>query len=193
MLTFIILSFFSSAQNINNLSAGNNNINLSAGAQLLFRNVKTKLSIGEKNKIFSDLNLEVSKDKKEFIADGFSIETHVYPTDMNKDSIEEIFVVLSSIPVYGNAGEQFFLYVKNPSGEYQRQPKIDGGVAAFLSTQSFNYNDILIHLQGTKYSVWKWNGQNYIHDKNIKNKELRRMKSTPVSEFSKNYTTTFKN
>ena len=191
-LALIVSSFFSIAQNKINSAAGADKTNLSDGTQLLFKNTKSKLSIEEKNKLFENLNLELSKDKKEFVADGFSLEAHIYPTDMNKDGTEEIFVVLASAALYGNVGKTFFLYMKNSLGEYRQQPKIGGGIPTILSTKNLEYNDILIGLPGMEFPVWRWNGKNYIFYKNIKNEAMEKMASTQIEDFSKSYTSTIK-
>ena len=185
-------SFFSIAQNKIISAAGIDKTNLSDGAQLLFKTTKSKLNIEEKNKLFKNLNLELSNNKKEFVADGFSLEAHVYTTDMNKDGTEEIFVVLASAALYSNVGETFFLYMKNTSGEYRRQPKIGGGVPTILFTKNLGYNDILIGLPGMEFPVWRWSGNNYIFYKNIKNEALEKITSTQIEDFSKSYAGTIK-
>ena len=75
---------------------------LSEGAKLLFKDVKTKLTDAQKDHIFTKLQLKLSKDKKTFMIDEYTVSVSVFPTDMNKDGVEEVFVVLGSGALFDN-------------------------------------------------------------------------------------------
>ncbi|HEY5408163.1 MAG TPA: hypothetical protein VIJ92_13795 [Ginsengibacter sp.] len=71
----------------------------SPGASLLFKDVETKLSVAEKNDIFSQSGFYYSAAKKELLpAEGTDIKNYkefvykIFPTDMNHDGSEEIFL-----------------------------------------------------------------------------------------------------
>ena len=79
--------------------AQNNSLNNVAA--MLFKNVKTKLTVQEKNEIAAKLGFILSADKDQpFAADkdskDYPFTANVFPTDMNKDGKEEIFISFGS-------------------------------------------------------------------------------------------------
>src|SRR6185503_20586573 len=85
---FMMFSFIPFAQT--------NIATLSEGGALLFKNTKSKLTNDQKNWLFKQLNLTVSKDKKKFMSDEYEVTLEPYVTDLNKDGNEEVFIVMKS-------------------------------------------------------------------------------------------------
>jgi hypothetical protein len=169
---------------------------LTPGATLLFQNVKSKLTSAEKNKIFNELGFLLSKDRKQFIADAeatdFPFDAHVYPTDINGDGKEEIFVSFGNTYTSGNTGQSIVVFVKDASGKYQRQLGFPGTVPDALPAATNKYPDLVIGGPGFEFPVWRWNGKEYALHRKIKEQELLKTKTTNIEEVSKAYTGTLK-
>lgn len=161
-------------------------IKLSPTAGILFKNVKTKLSVAEINNLLSKLNLSLSADRKSFILKDdpeSSYSVDALPVDLNKDGKEEIFILESS-SFFGNIGSQFSLFIKDNKGIYQSVVS-SLGIPMILSTSNFGYPDLLIGSPGMEQPVWRYNGSNYLFYKRIK--DDGKTISTDVYELSKSY------
>lgn len=160
----------------------------SPGAALLFKNVKTKLGPAEKELLFKNLNLKLSSDNKSFTMDNFPVEAWVYPTDMNKDGKEEYFVVMRSAALFGNVGQNFFLYIENKSGNFEQQTGIGAGIPVILSTMNLGYPDILVGTPNMEHPVFRWNGSQFTRYKKLNDAALNSKNSTKIETYSKAYT-----
>jgi hypothetical protein len=162
---------------------------LTEGAQLLFKNTKSKLTVYEKNWVFKKINFTVSKDKKKFMSDDFEVEVRPYVTDMNKDGIEEVFIIMKSSALFGNTGESFALCIKNDKGSLELHDEIGGGIAMIITAKKAGYPDIAIGGPGFKFPVYKWDGKKYKYFKEIKDTDLQsnKIKYMDVGECSKIY------
>ncbi|HLA54328.1 MAG TPA: hypothetical protein VK618_13525 [Flavitalea sp.] len=189
--SLILLSIVSFAQNQSPRSGAAAGGKLSAGAAMLFNNVKSSATPAEKNRIFQDINLKLSPDRKSFLSDEYPVDAFVYPTDMNKDGKEELFVVMGSVALYGNTGQGFVLYIRNNAGQYQQQPDIGGaGLATILTAKNLGYPDILIGGPGFEFPVYRWNGRKYAWHKKMKDGAMNNNNSTDIETYSKAYTGT---
>jgi hypothetical protein len=190
---------------INNQSASNKNSttknsvdsnNLSKGAALLFKNIKTKLTASQKNKIFDSLSFKLSKDAKQFIFDDESADypfgAFVYPTDFNKDEKEEIFVFYGNTYTSGNTGSSIVLFIADKNGSYKMNLGFPGLLPDALSTANAGYPDLLIGGPGMEFPVWRWNGKAYDFLKEIKDTDYAKLKKTNVEDLSKAYTNSIK-
>jgi hypothetical protein len=160
---------------------------LAEGARLMFKNVKTKTLDAEKNFLFQKTGLHLAADKKGFMLEEFPVEVSVYPTDMNGDGKEEIFIVMYSPAMYGNVGTDFLLFIKNSAGAFVKQTDIGGGIPTILTAKSGGYNDILVGLPGMEFPVYKWNGTKYIRYKTIKDAAMKTVKTKDIKAFSEMY------
>ncbi|MEN9569850.1 MAG: hypothetical protein RL172_1081 [Bacteroidota bacterium] len=149
---------------------------LTPGAVLLFKNSNSKFTNQEKNWLFTETKLQVSKDKKGFKMDEYEVIATAYITDINKDGAEEVFIVLQSGALYGNTGEDFMLYIKNNSGMLQRQD-IGGGLAMIFTSNKANaYPDIAVGGPGFEFALYKWNGKKYAYSKKITDAAIQQNK-----------------
>lgn len=181
---FLLLTNFTYAQN----REATSNISLTEGADLLFKNIKTKLTTTEKNYLFQNLQLQLSPDKKSFLSAEIPVDVSVYPTDMNKDGKEEIFVVLGSVQLFGNAGQTFLIYIKNKKGLYMQHGETGPGTAVILATKNLGYPDILIGGPGFVFPVHRWNGSKYLYHRKMKDAALNNNNSTDIETYSKRFT-----
>jgi hypothetical protein len=171
---------------------------LSEVASLLFRDVKTKLTIAEKNQVAAKLGFIVSGNKEQpFALDAdskeFSFPALVLPSDMNKDGKEEIFVVFGNSFTSGHTGSSVALFIKNTAGEYRDHLGFPGMAPDVLATARPGYPDLLIGGPGFEYPVWKWDGKAYKYSRNVKDKDYDKLKKTNVTDISIAYQQSVKN
>src|SRR5258706_3467139 len=161
-------------------------------AALLFKNIKTKLTIAEQNEIAAKLGFVLTADKdKPFAADkdskDFPFTASVMPTDMNKDGKEEIFISFGNSYTSGNTGSSISLFIKNTAGAYTLNLGFPGTIPEALTTANKGYADLLIGGPGMEYPVYRWNGKEYAYYKDVKDADYGKLKTTSVEEFSKAY------
>lgn len=193
-----------SSNNSNNQTAANKSstINsadsnmLSKGAALLFKNVKSKLTASEKNKIFDSLKLKVSKDGKQFIVDDeaadYPFDALVYPTDLNKDAKEEVFIVYGNSYTSGITGSSVIVFIADKNGVYKTNLNFPGVLPDALATINSGYPDLLIGGPGMEFPVWRWNGKAYDYFKEVKDADYDKLKKTSIEDLSKTYAGTIK-
>jgi hypothetical protein len=183
LLSLLLLSLFAVAQS-----------DPGEGAQLLFKNSATKLTAAEKSTLYKQLGFLLSADNKQFIADkdgaDFPFEAQVFPTDLNKDGAEEIFIVYGNSYTSGNTGSSVVLFIKNTSGAYQMNLGFPGMAPEALATASKGYPDLVIGGPGFEFPVWRWNGKAYALYKKMGDAEYGKAKKTDVETLSKAYTAT---
>lgn len=169
---------------------------LSKGAALLFKNIKTKLTALQKNKIFDSLGFKISKDGKQFIANDeaadYPFDALVYPTDMNKDAKEEIFIVYGNSYTSGMAGSSVVVFIADKNEVYRTNLNFPGMLPDALATNNSGYPDLLIGGPGMEFPVWRWNGKAYDYYKEVKDADYEKLKKTNVEELSKAYTVSLK-
>lgn len=171
------------------VSFGQNNI--AEGTALLFKNVKTKITEKEKQEIYKSGGFLLSKDKKQFIPDAdaaeYPFDANVYPTDMNGDGIEEIFIVFGNSYTSGMNGSSVILFIKNAKGEYKMNLGFASSTPGILPTKILGYPELVMGGPGFTFPVWKWNGKEYVFSRKISDKALTKLKTVYVDEASKKY------
>lgn len=163
----------------------------------LFKNVKSKLTAIEKNVIATKIGFVLSGDKDQpFAQDNDSKESpftaSVFPTDINKDGKEEVFIVFGNTYTSGQAGSSVALFIKNTAGVYINNLGFPGMAPDVLVTLNKGYPDLLIGGPGFEYPVWRWNGKEYVYYKSVKDSAYGNLKKTGVEELSNNYQQTLK-
>jgi hypothetical protein len=184
---FLLIPFLAIAQTKNPAA-------LTDAASLLFKNTKSKLTNDEKNWLCKQMNIKLSKDKKVFMSDEYEIGAEAYITDLNKDGIEEVFVVIHSVALFGNAGESFSMFIKNKTGNFELQPDLGGGSAMIVTSQKTGYPDIAIGGPGYEFPSYRWEGNKYKPSKKIKDADLQsgKIKVMDLAECAKTYSATLK-
>jgi hypothetical protein len=166
---------------------------LSEGAKLLFKNIKTKLTSSEKNQVYKTSGLVVSNDKKQFaiandaVSLDHSFNAVVLPTDLNNDGKEELFVIYGNSYTSGETGSNVLLFIKDKMGNYQFNFGFSGTSPLILSTKKAGYPDLLIGGPGVEYPVWRWNGKEYIFYKKITEQTLSKIKTVKAEDISRAY------
>lgn len=181
---FLLFSFLSIAQNKPSPAAQTGA--LAEGARILFDQSHSKLTPAEKNSIFHKLGLQVKPDKKGFRMDGFDVGAKAYPVDLNKDGVEEVFVIMDGL-LFGNTGEGVALFIRNSARQYEQQEEVAGGIAVILDTQSSGYPDLVIAGPGFEFPQYRWNGKSYVYINTISDEVLENAQTMRVEEYWKKY------
>lgn len=123
---------------------------LTPAAAALFKGCKTTLNNGDKNAIQ--------------VLSGYQSKTEdiqLYPTDLNYDGIEEIFIQEFNFEMYGNAGAMTTLYIKNNAGKFEKQEDASAPYLSIRKTSNKGYPDLIAGGPGFRFSVYRWNGTRY--------------------------------
>lgn len=171
--------------------------NLNPVATILFGNVKSKLTVDEKNFIATKLGFVLSGNKDQPFAQDkdskdYPFAATVFPTDLNKDGSEEIFVSFGNDYTSGNAGSSITLFIKNAAGVYEMNLGFPGLVPDVLTTLSKGYPDLVVGGPGMEFPVLRWNGKTYASYKSISDSEYSKIKKIGADELSKQYQQTIK-
>ncbi|MBL7698685.1 MAG: hypothetical protein JNK79_11020 [Chitinophagaceae bacterium] len=159
---------------------------------LLFQNVKSKLSAAEKKSIATSLAFIPSGNKDQpFALDKDSKEypfgATAYPTDLNGDGTEEIFVLFGNSYTSGNTGSSIAAFIRNAAGKYEMNLGFPGTLPDVLTTKNMGYPDLLIGGPGMEYPVFRWKGKIYDNFKSVKDADYEKLKKTSLEEVSKQY------
>ena len=171
------------------------NTQLKPVADLMFKNVKTKLTIAEKNSIAAQLAFIVSGNKQlPFALDkdskDYPFAAMVMPTDMNKDGKEEIFISYGNGYTSGNTGSSIVVFIKNAAGTYALHLGSPGTIPDLLTTSNLGYPDLLIGGPGFEFPVLRWNGKTFANNRVVKDKDYEKLKKTNLEDYSKAYQAT---
>lgn len=170
---------------------------LSPVASQLFNNVKTKLSVQEKNQIAAVLGFVLSGSAQEPFAQDkdskdYPFAAIISPTDLNKDGKEEVFVLFGNSYTSGHAGLSVTLFISNAYGNYTPNLGFPGMMPDALETVSQGYPDLLVGGPGFEYPVWRWNGKKYTLNRNVKDSDYEKLRKKSIEEISKAYQATLK-
>lgn len=165
---------------------------LNGVATLLFKNVRSKLTVDEKNKIAAMLGFVLSGNTNEPFAQDkdskeYPFNASVYTVDLNKDGKEEVFIVFGNSYTSGQTGSSLVLYIKNAAGSFLPHlgfPCISPDV---LVTNNLGFPDLLIGGPSFEYPVYRWNGKTYDLFKKIKDAAYSQLKKTTLEDLSKAY------
>lgn len=176
--TFLLLSFFA----FSHATAQKPD-----GPTLLFANSNSRLSAAEKSLVYQKLELKQGPDGRTLLSEDFEVDAHVYPTDVNGDGTEDVFIVMSSMALYGNTGQGYALFLKNAAGTYTEQEESGAGIPAILKTKNLGYTDLLIGGPGFQYPALRWNGSAYKLWKQIKDGSAESNSAMALEDYSRAY------
>ena len=161
---------------------------LSPAAKIVFKDVKSKLTNAEKNFFAKGVYVQ-SKDKNALTVDENGedqgvLAVEIYPTDLNKDGIEEIFTRTSG-SFFGQGLPDLTLYIKNKNGQYILQDGVSSPRLYVHGQGVQGYPDLIggqpeepgfnhpvqkvdtYRWDGTKYKLYKKNQSPLRTDKSI--------------------------
>lgn len=142
---------------------------LNTKAGLLFKGVKSRLSVFDRNVIADACNLTLNKAKTKFISegdDGYTVGA--YPVDMNEDGIEEVFIVQTGYLTFGNTASYFDLFMKISDSKYTSVASVIG-VPAITRTIANGYPELYVGGPGMSMPIWRFSGREYKFNRNEKN------------------------
>ncbi len=144
---------------------------LSAGATLLFKGTECHLLNSQKNRIYNSLEMQLTKDKKQFVFEGAEddpFDTELTVEDLNNDHKEEIFVIYGNTFSAGNAGRNVALFICDAKGNYQLHLGFGAVGYSILETKHLGFPDLTFAGPGMQQPVWRWSGKTYEYYKSIK-------------------------
>lgn len=157
------------------------------GPALLFAKSGSRLTDAEKKLVFQELGLKLMPDGKTLMSEDFEVEARVYPTDLNADGKEDVFVVMSSAALYGNTGQGYALFLKNAAGSYTQQNEGGAGIPAVLKTKNMGFPDLLVGGPGFEHPVYRWNGREYKLYKKLKDGSAESQAAQYLEDYSAAY------
>lgn len=148
------------------------NVALSPTAKIIFQSVKTKMTNTEKN--FFAEGVYVQKEDKSKLTmdtngeDNGVLDVEIYPTDVNKDGVEEIFIRTSGT-FFGQWLPDLSLYIKNKNGKYVAQADVSAPRFYARYPGIGGYPDLVggapegpgFNLPKGPINMYRWNGNNY--------------------------------
>lgn len=138
------------------------------GYRSLFGSVASSLPDGDQKAIYSLLVLSVAKDGSGFVLDGCpSAPFEVELADLNGDEIPEVFVIGGNSCTSGVTGGSIWLFTKDTGARYKMHFGFPAAGYKILSEKSKGYPDIRFSGPGFCEPVWRWNGTDYLHLKNV--------------------------
>lgn len=152
-------------------------------AIMLFRNVKSKLSDNEKNELALKTGITAADTLAKTKKGKPKIMFTIYPTDLNKDGTEEIFLCSTTSPL-GIPIKNFYFFAKDLTGKYQPLPGKIGRGAKIILNGKAGYPD-LINLSG---EMWSWDGRAYHLRQKINNNVNLPYKTEDIDDVSLKYT-----
>ncbi len=136
----------------------------------------------------------LSKDGKQFTLGDkesaeFPFDVSVFPTDLNKDGKEELFLIFGNTFTSGNTGSNAVAYIRDKTGKYIANLGFPAATPEALTTSNLGYPDLLITGPGFEFPVWRWNGKEYAFYRKQKVDEVSyaKLKSVSIDTISKKY------
>lgn len=80
--------------------------------------------------------------------------------DLNDDGQPEVFIAVDGQCLGGMSGSYFDLWMKNPSGQWERQLATQG-MFVVRKTKTKGYRDIEVAGPGINTPIWRWDGKKY--------------------------------
>lgn len=166
-------------------------VKLTTGASLLFNGVATNLNKQEQNDVFASLGFQCTSDGERFFEKGgedFPFGANIYPTDLNEDGREELFILYGNMYTSGNTGSSILLLLPDINGKYILNLGFPGSLPDVIQPKNATgYPDLLIGIPGRKIPIWGWNGKEYILKKSIAVDEIQKLNVVSVDQYSAAY------
>ncbi len=165
---------------------------LSAGADSLFKNNKSKLTNSEKNWLFSQL--KITPNNRIFKSGNNDVTAQVFVTDLNKDGVEEVFMQMQCPALFGDFGT-VMMYTHNNKNGFDRQDELGDGFIMILDTKKTGYPDIAIAGPGSAWPIYSWDSGKYkLSSKKLLNADLesKKVNYIDISQANMDYITTLK-
>lgn len=138
-----------------------------AGYARLFKSAGSSISVQDQKSIYSLLGFSSGIGQGHSLEGCPPAEFEVKIVDLNNDRTPEIFVTGGNTCTSGITGNSIWLFTKAPSGPYRMQFGFPAAEFKILKERSEGYPDIRFGDRGFCEPVWRWNGREYSHLKNV--------------------------
>lgn len=162
-----------------------------SGADILFKEVKSRLTDKQKKEIFGLLEFELASDGQNFYEQGgedFPFSVSIFPTDLNQDGKEEVFVLYGNMYTSGATGQSFVVIQPDEKGKYDATLWFPGLLPDVLeSTVKQAHPDLLLTGRFFDRPLWQWRKDKYILFKIVKEQAIPKLKVRNVENYSREY------
>lgn len=155
-------------------------------AEVLFTDVKTNLSVKERNEIASLTGISMEELTAQSKKGKAIFTTHIYPVDFNTDGTEEIFLCITT-KTLGIPINTYFFYTKGSSGNYQPSPGRIGSGLKIISGENKLFPDLITLNALTTRERWSWNGNTYRLVQTIPAGTINNFSTENIEEVSEEY------
>jgi|APFre7841882724_1041349.scaffolds.fasta_scaffold103992_2 hypothetical protein len=138
-----------------------------AGYARLFKSAGSSLSEQDQKSIYSLLGLSSSSGRGHVFEGCPPAEFKVKIVDLNNDGTPEVFVTGGNTCTSGITGNSVWLFTKAAGSTYNMQLGFPATEYKILQGGSEGYPDIRFGDRGFCEPVWRWDGREYSHFKNI--------------------------
>jgi hypothetical protein len=170
---------------------------LSEGAALMFKGVKSTLSVEDRNQIFSYSELRLSDDKTRLLRGDnrtdFISDLEILITDLNGDRIEEVLIYFKASGGPGIGMEKNVMsFIKNKKdGKYDLNFIMQRDKPLIIPRYNGGYPDLFFHAsRGNTDYVLSWYGSRYegMDEETVVNKNaFNKVKTMPIDLIAKAY------
>lgn len=136
-----------------------------SAADIVFSDSKVTLSAAEKESMIKQAG--IMSDGTVLLQSEAPVTAEVRGMDLNSDGKPEVLMILSS-PMYGAAGSNVQLFVKDANGQYKSNLGFPAGDVKPLATKTQGFQDLQIGGPGFDCPIWKWNGKEYALSHQVK-------------------------
>ncbi len=158
------------------------------GTALLFKDIRDKISSTDQLKIFSELKLSVSKDKKQFVQKGFEknpFGASAEAVDLNGDGTKEVIINWGNYLTSGQAGQELVIFGKTNNQDYRKIMETSGAIASAIPDVHYGYPDLSIAGPGMTVPVWRFNGSTYQYLKAVSDAQYKNLHPVKLDDFEK--------
>jgi hypothetical protein len=136
-----------------------------AGADILFKDLRGVVPEEVVETLYRDFYasfLTTSEDGRQLLDEGGRpAQFQAMVEDLNKDGIDEIFVLGGNTFLSGHAGSSVWLFIHDADGRYRQQLGFPAASYEILPETSNGFPDLRFGGPGFCQAVWHWSGVDY--------------------------------
>lgn len=135
------------------------------GGEILFKDLRGVLPAEVAETIYRDFYasfLTPSEDGREMLDEGGRATLfEATVEDLNRDGVNEIFVVGGNTYLSGYTGSSIWLFVRDAEGRYRQYLGFPAAAYEILPETNEGFSDLRFGGPGFCLAVWRWNGADY--------------------------------
>lgn len=179
---------------------------MSDGAALLFKGTKSSFSNREKNQIFTKFSKVLSSGgEPALLADlrkgkDSEYSIWIYPLDLNKDGVEEIFISYGYTEDIGmaRAAMNLVAYFKNDNCEFEKNFDFSSPLPEVIISKDHKFPQLIISAgsfipdHGMDNAVYSWYNGRYQKTGDLSDAKVKNMPKILIDELSRQYQSSLK-